>query len=298
MKICQQCGEEFKGNNAKEKKFCNMDCYRAFQKSGKYKIEKGRKWFNYCHVCGDFVGRRPAEDRNGNLCDKVFCSRACYLKHHDINVSQVEVACSGCGKVFKVVKQRSKQDQKFCSIACRRKTEVDSKCKVCGVEFTGIQIRRNLKFGAVNIIRVRRNTCSPECLSEFYKKDQSRKDKISVAFTGPKHPNWAGGSHRLANRGCGWVKIAEKVRKRAKSRCECCGIHEDETGRRLDVHHKIRYHQFSDKNKANRLTNLEALCKKCHTTKDWDWRKNNAIQIPINWKLLEKAKEDVANASC
>lgn len=295
IKKCRSCGDEFASKPSKVGSFCGMACYRAFQRSGEYKIHKSRKWFNNCHVCGTFVGKPPARDRNGNVCDKVFCSMSCYLKHHDRNNNIEVVQCAGCGKDVEATKKRAEQEHVFCSTECRRSIDRSSVCKSCGVHFTAVQIRR-VKGGTYNVVRVPRQTCSPGCLSEFYRTDKDRKDKISEAFSGDKHPNWQGGSHVLGNRGAGWGKISEKVREKAQRICECCGLTEAEHGRKLEVHHKVPYHQFLNKKAANKLSNLEALCKSCHTKKDWEYRRSNPMQMPLNWskRLVVAPKNKVA----
>jgi len=285
---CQTCGKELCRKKGKANKFCSVECYRIHQRSGKYKNESQRIWFNSCHTCGKVTNKRPSQKRNGELSDKVFCCMECYQEYHAAETRAVIVSCCGCGKEIKKPghKKIINQDDHFCSTACRRNVDKTSKCKQCGCTFTGIQFRKSKinKSGFI-IVRVKRGTCSDKCLIEFYKTDPTRRDKISKAFSAEKHPNWQGGSHNMSSRGVGWLKLSEKVRERAKRRCQSCGEKES-PDRKLEVHHKIPYHQFTDRSKANKLSNLEALCKSCHTKADWEWRKNNQVQIPI--KFLSK----------
>lgn len=286
-KVCQVCKSEFvEIRKDRDRKFCSVECYREHQRSGNYKIETNRIWFNKCHVCGGEANRRPSEKRNGELSDKVFCSRGCYQEFHSADKRTITVKCGGCGKKFNKPghKHIIAQDDHFCSTACRRNVDKTSKCKQCGSLFTGIQFRKSnrSKSGSI-IVRVKKGTCSDKCLKEFYRTNKKRKEKISKAFTGEKHPNWQGGSHLMSNRGIGWTKIAEKARERAKRKCESCGQPENNE-RKLEVHHKIPYHQFTRKDKANKMSNLEALCKSCHTKADWEWRRNNDVQMPINFR--------------
>jgi hypothetical protein len=53
---------------------------------------------------------------------------------------------------------------------------------------------------------------------------------------------------------------------------------------RLNVNHKTPFHQHTKKAAANRASNLEALCKPCHTKADWKWRKENPIQTTLSFK--------------
>jgi hypothetical protein len=50
----------------------------------------------------------------------------------------------------------------------------------------------------------------------------------------------------------------------------------------LNVNHKTPFHQHTNKTTANRLSNLEALCKSCHTKEDWKWRKTHPIQLGMD----------------
>jgi hypothetical protein len=94
-----------------------------------------------------------------------------------------------------------------------------------------------------------------------------RKAKISAALIGKNHPNWLGGRtffRRSSYRGPGWKSLAEKVRKRQGYCCKRCGISQFEKGQALDVNHIEPWFNFTETRKANRLSNLEALCRSCH----------------------------------
>ncbi|WP_299085299.1 HNH endonuclease [uncultured Paraglaciecola sp.] len=130
-------------------------------------------------------------------------------------------------------------------------------------------------------------TCSHRCNIEWIKRNPERKKKISNAFQGKKHPNWQGGSSRGVDggyRGPGWAAIAEKARKRDGYVCQDCGITQEAHGKALEVHHKIPFNQYQGGNtKANRMSNLTTLCKSCHTTADWKWRRENAVQVIMSF---------------
>jgi len=154
-------------------------------------------------------------------------------------------------------------------------------CVVCGAYFTAIKWNKR-KFGFGLSRDKTRKVCSPECHHMFYRIDEERKRKISESERGEKHHNWRGGTHRMGGRGAGWTVIAEKVRKRAGYKCEHCGKAQDECGRKLDVNHIEPFHQSRNKTHANRLSNLEALCKSCHMKTEWKWRKENPVQSVLN----------------
>jgi 5-methylcytosine-specific restriction endonuclease McrA len=122
-------------------------------------------------------------------------------------------------------------------------------------------------------------------LSIFHKSDKARKEKISIAFRASNHPNWQGGSHYGKTRGPGWTRIAERCRELHNRTCKHCGMTEKESKAkgwwRLQVNHIIPFHQWRNKEAANKQSNLEALCKSCHTKADWKWRKENAVQMTL-----------------
>ena len=102
----------------------------------------------------------------------------------------------------------------------------------------------------------------------LFKKGYTRKVKFghSVDFNdycGKKNPNWKEGKFVGRNK-----KLREEIRKRDEYRCQQCFRHQDELGRKLDVHH-------IDFNKNhNDSVNLISLCVLCHAQtnynrKDW-----------------------------
>jgi 5-methylcytosine-specific restriction endonuclease McrA len=126
-----------------------------------------------------------------------------------------------------------------------------------------------------------RSICSRDCVTRFYQTDEARKEKISQAFQGAKHPNWRGGvsQRHHSYRGPTWSRVAEKVRKRQKYCCAICGIHQETLGRKLDVNHIERYHNFTNHRHANRQANLIALCHSCHMKHEQ--REN--VQMSLPW---------------
>lgn len=273
---CQSCGKEFQQKNAcKPNKYCSTACYRLAQKSGVYIGTRAVK--HPCENCGSmFVPQSGAR----------FCSRNCYDDSRRKEcLAKYSGTCACCGKSYTRNYYPTYGAGKFCSEACRirYKKPKPISCINCGVEFSPIYAG-NGRIVAVSS----RKTCSDECLSEFYKKDPARKYKISVAMSGSSHPNWQGGSHRIGYRGAGWVKLAESIRDRDGRACKKCGMTEEESilkgWGRLQVNHKKPFHQFRNKTHANRPSNLEALCKSCHTITDWQWRSSNSVQMTLSFK--------------
>lgn len=89
---------------------------------------------------------------------------------------------------------------------------------------------------------------------------------------GENHPLWEGGK-REDYYGPNWPEQRRRARERDGHACRECGIHRDDLGRELDVHHVIPFQRFTDGDRAawqmaNRLENLLTLCPSCHTSAD------------------------------
>ena len=231
-----------------------------------------------CEICNAEFPKRYGKDQTNR-----FCSRKCYLIHH-ANEAHILSPCLHCGTALRIRPAEQKRGwKKYCSLECRKagKRPPARECHNCGYLFSPIEYRQG-KDRLLIIVDNSRVICSKQCLSLFYQTNEERKEKISKAFTGSKHPNWLGGLSRGLDhfRGPDWKRLAEKVRKRQKYCCAECGIHQDETGRKLDVNHIERYHNFTDHRKANRLNNLIALCHSCHMLQEQ--REN--VQLSLPWR--------------
>ncbi len=81
---------------------------------------------------------------------------------------------------------------------------------------------------------------------------------------GENHPNWKGGVS-FEPYPIDWIdELKEAIRKRDDYVCQLCGIHQDESKRKLDVHH-------IDYNKDNLDPgNLISLCMSCHTKTNYN----------------------------
>jgi 5-methylcytosine-specific restriction endonuclease McrA len=117
--------------------------------------------------------------------------------------------------------------------------------------------------GAVK--RVKRIFCNRVCRRKF--------------FVGANSPNYRGGHD--PNRGCHWISLAAKIRKRDDYTCLRCGMTQVENGRKLDVDHIKPWRSFEDKNEANEPSNLASLCKRCHRIKsatiERDWLRGDRL---------------------
>ena len=120
------------------------------------------------------------------------------------------------------------------------------RCTVCGVT-----IKRYPS--AVSEVVV----CSEDC----------RRTWLSDAFSGPDHPNWAGGANLVY--GKGWSRIRKRALERDEYRCLVCGAPEEELGQNPDVHHIVPVRWFvesptHEREDAHTLKNVVSLCRSCH----------------------------------
>lgn len=264
MKTCVVCGTRFEARPGKSNRYCGLPCYRVAQKRGDYRGRRGRRV--PCATCGKPHRPTGARKRDGAPADRHFCSRACYLAAH---AARHDWTCKGCGKREPRTGWAAR-NRKYCSQECRiaHRRPAPKTCRVCGVLFTPIQIRRT---GHV-VFKGDRTCCSEECFVRWAQEDEERKKKIGDAFTGDRHPNWMGGRDAVndrAHRGRGWTQIAEKIRKRDGYRCRRCGITQEEYGQKLHVHHVVPFSNFATAREANRPDNLTTLCRPCHTRAEW-----------------------------
>lgn len=83
---------------------------------------------------------------------------------------------------------------------------------------------------------------------------------------GELHHRWDGGGDPYY--GKNWHKQRRKTLRRDEFECQNCGMgeeeHEESYGMGLDVHHIVPVREFEEKEEANRLDNLVALCRNCH----------------------------------
>lgn len=281
---CTICGSQFTGRKHKANLYCGMPCYRAAQRRGDYK--RGTKRVAPCSYCGrDVHGRSKSRCRDGRSADNLFCNRACYDKHRATVRASLRRPCGQCGEEF----QPSSTTTKYCSWGCRSeaKRAKPTHCVNCGCWFTALKVMRRenrIEMAGVNAAK----TCSQACEYAWRSNNVDRREKISKAFTGSKHPNWQGGpqlKYRGA-RGAGWQRARRAALKRDKHTCQDCGMteveHVERTGKGLEVHHKRPFWQFNGDNaKANALSNLVSLCKSCHQKADWAYRKANPVQMGL-----------------
>lgn len=286
---CTICSKEFKPKKGKSGKYCSLACYRTWQRSPYFISGRPKRYSGKCSNCdSDVYGKSHGDCRDGSKSDKIFCDRACYdsyrVKIRKEYIRDNKKKCKGCEAMIAPVSKGGNTPE-YCGMECKRqhKKPKPQKCVNCECVFSAIKWFKGRKKAT----RVSGSkTCGAECHNLWIRNDPERKKKISIAFQGDKHPNWQGGpadGRGRAYRGAGWTRIRKQIRERDKYTCQDCGISEKDHGRNLEVHHRIPFGQFCGNNSAaNKPSNLTALCKSCHTTADWKWRKDNPIQLGLS----------------
>lgn len=283
---CIICNSQFTIRKNKANKFCGISCYRIHQKSGNYK--KGSSRVYNCKECNStVVGRSKTSKRNGTQSNNIFCNRDCYDLHRKKIKEDNFKNCTNCGKKLGF-KEGHNYNAKYCDSNCRfeYKKSKDRNCISCGVWFSSLKWNSSIKRLVADNFR---KTCSHDCYIKNIKTDISRKEKISAAFIGSKHPNWQGGSSYLNKRGfrgADWKIVREKAIVRDKERCCGCGMNREDHFKKyncdLNVNHIKPFYQFGGMTRnANKLNNLETLCRSCHTKADWKYRRENSIQLNL-----------------
>lgn len=182
----------------------------------------------------------------------------------------VERICEFCQGTFHVIPSRLKHGRgKTCSRKCQYaliKSRISDKqqfntCLCCGETF-----RINKKHVQATPRKGVGKYCSRQC------RDEHR--------VGIHHPQYINGS-ASDRRGPNWQSQKRRTRQRDGYTCQDCG-----KPKSYDVHHIIPFRKFGiDKyRKANQLSNLVTLCRKCHRIRDIAIQKadrNNNVIYPF-----------------
>lgn len=163
--------------------------------------------------------------------------------------SKTEETCAICGAVFRLTAQQAADRKQTCSRACAVELMSRSKgglceaaCEECGSAYRVIRfyVERGRRF------------CSHAC----------RMRSLVRHNTGPGSPLWKGGG--IDGRGPNWPTARRLAWERDGFKCTCCGV--PKQGNNLVAHHIVPFDEYGLKRyeEANRLSNLETLCRTCH----------------------------------
>ncbi len=259
-------------------------------KKGDKRNPKKRYGFSYiCQVCNIIFYDKPSKKRK-------FCSKKCYgikekeeyefLLHKFIQENTNQHSCKcGCGQFITIKKYHYNYGIPT-SISEHRniKRSPYSICQYCGIQF------KNKSHS--NSCNYQRKYCSHKCHGSERKKpttifinDNSNKHlchcgcgqfitikKYNIwlgipkyiyrhhysIFKGQNHPNWKNDKSFEPYTPDFNDQFKEAIRKRDGHTCQLCEITQEESGRKLSIHH-------IDYNKLNSFQqNCISLCVKCH----------------------------------
>lgn len=241
VKICPQCGKEFK-TSANKVICCSTECRYAMQRQREIRI---------CKQCGKEFEARINSSR-------MFCSKPCSGAYHGSASNKITKACKHCGEMFTSWTYRNQQ---YCSRECKqthvarknrpsrrlKRQTVDLNCEWCNKPYT-VHVSQNSNGRTSRF-------CSAEC----------RYNWMSVNQRGINHPNYIGGT-KYSDRGTNWTKQRNATLKRDNYTCQICGKKRKPGQKRIvEVHHIVPFKNFSgDYVAANQLSNLITLCRHCH----------------------------------
>lgn len=196
-----------------------------------------------CKICGKEFVFYPDKIHKG-----LYCSRECYFKSRWGKGRKITKVCKECGKQFNSYQA---SNQKFCSKECanrwrenkpliKRRNRITKKCDWCGKEFS----RPASNFHSIHFF------CCHSCSAKWW---------AEYGLHREKHPRWTG-KYPLISYTDGWKVARRLVLKRANNKCERCG----KIPKRIEIHHKKPVRACSSIKEANNLSNLIAVCIKCH----------------------------------
>jgi UDP-2-acetamido-3-amino-2,3-dideoxy-glucuronate N-acetyltransferase len=204
--------------------------------------------------------------------------------------------CEFCGKNFHVKPSRIAAGRgKYCSKVCYINTLEIKKNDIAKLATQGLQTRKigeilgrkvSMVRGALRKLGIK----IKKKLTEDHKQKISphgrkhteiTKRKMRESQLGEKGHNWKGG-HKVKERFHGWKIIKKTILDRDEGKCQKCG----KDNVLLDVHHKIPYRCFVNKNDAHDPDNLITLCRKCHFIEEAKKNLNN-IKVGKGCKIWD-----------
>jgi 5-methylcytosine-specific restriction endonuclease McrA len=99
----------------------------------------------------------------------------------------------------------------------------------------------------------KRRFCSAECANK--------------GLRGSGNPAWRGGYN--PDYGSNWTEQRQLARDRDQNICAKCGLDGSKIGKHLDIHHIVRFADFTSATEANAVENLITYCHSCHMVVEW-----------------------------
>jgi hypothetical protein len=175
---------------------------------------------------------------------RAYCNHTCGLS----KIRQITTPCAWCNNPVIHTPSRKHGAHVFCNVQChwrwweaRPDNKVTYTCAQCDKQW--------LDYPSYN----RGNAhyfCSKACRAVF--------------IIGTNNPAYTSGRGRRGVYGPNWKQQRRAAVLRDQGKCQIC-LHIPKQARALHVHHIIPFYQFhGDYETANQLTNLLALCAKCH----------------------------------
>lgn len=229
-KACKNCNSTIKTTESENKKFCDRNCWRQYQRST-------TEWHT------GLVKENP-----GKI------------------LPRVEKECKQCGTVFCPIGS-NRRVRKTCSRECERaiyrknmigeenpnwgggKNEYD--CMVCGKTFESYP-------SEVSSLR----SCGSEECKKRLRSRVSKSIHEDLDFKGENHPRWKGGSVNYY--GKNWDEQRQKALERDNYECVICGRGETDLGVEPSVHHIKPIREYECLEEVNKLSNLVVLCATHH----------------------------------
>lgn len=266
---------------------CCLNCKRKFIprntqiRDGKGRFCSARCSYQYHHVtrtcltCGKSFECLRGRINEGS---GKYCSYKC---HHESLKKRHEVLCDWCQNNLQIIPFELKENKHhFCNHKCywtwlaSNKNSYRNKnpnsvimliCEWCKKPFK--RVRNAIKL-------VKFHFCSKTCYWEWKRSPRHY-------YVWKNHPRWRGGYKYYY--GPNWFRQRKRALCRDRYLCVMCGGGNKHT-ETPDVHHIIPFEIFGITNykKANTLTNLVTLCRKCHKKVE-----HNPSKLKIKHRLLK-----------
>ena len=183
------------------------------------------------------------------LCDAI-CTQCGIAVRVDPNTGR-DPLCKPCS-----YKERGRK-KRILADATGRPGTLTLECGVCSRSYQKTRSRT---------ARAKYPTCSAACRNKARHLGLILRDPTTFPH-GETHKQWEGGKDGR-DYGPHWKSQRDAARARDHETCQHCGKTRAEINRALEVHHIVRFVDFTTPEEANVLTNLVTLCVKCHRRAD------------------------------